>query len=93
MYLHLYLRAFSLVSAFVLAFVFTGRKLKYRRKLPCFFKEYLKNLDTKIKISPVITLFFLGLAVVTPGVLAKMLWKRINNLVGQTDGQIELNIG
>ena len=96
MYLHLYLRAFSLVSAFVLAFVFTGRKFAcvltciclrisiciHREKIEIspeitlFFKEYLKNLDTKIKISPVITLFFLGLAVVTPGVLAKMLWKR-----------------
>ena len=44
LYLHLYLRAFSFVSAFVFAFVFTGRKLKYRRKLPCLFKEYLKNV-------------------------------------------------
>ena len=41
-----------------------------------FFKEYLKNFDTKIEISPEITLFFLGLAVVTMPALAKMLWKR-----------------
>ena len=36
-------------------------KLKYRQQLLCFFKEYLENFDTKIEISPAITLFFLGL--------------------------------
>ena len=67
-------------------------KLKYRQQLLCFFKEYLENFGTKIEISPAITLFFLGLAVVTIHALAKMLWKRERNLADKRTNTIKIEL-